>query len=51
MEWYLYVVIQTYLLFRNCGGRGFEEPCVIIEINLFFEKQKGYVRKIAIEKS
>ena len=51
MELYFYVVIQTYLLFRNCGGCGFEEPCVKIEIKLFFKKQKGYVRKIVIQKS
>ena len=51
MELCLYVVIKTYLLFRNCGGCGFEQRCVKIEIKLFFEKQKGYARKRAIYKS
>ena len=41
MEWYFYLGIQTYLLFRNCGGCVIEKPSVRIEKKTFSKSKSG----------
>ena len=51
MELYLYLGIQTYLLFRNCVGCVFEKPCVIIGKKSILKIKRGMRTLRAIEKS